>query len=218
MKTDTLTTILKMGNISISRFLLSNYKKLGITSEEFIFLAYLMNEGDSLDLDSEKIGKAIGINASEILNIIYSLKEKNLIDMLVNKKDKKVISEFLTLEPFYNKLSMFTIEYLNDTKENNDNSHIYELFEREFGRTLSPMEYEIINAWLDNNTNVELIKEALKEATFNGVSNLRYIDKILYEWGKKGFKNTSDIKKKREVASKDKKVELFDYNWLEDDE
>lgn len=218
MKTDTLTTILKMGNISISRFLLSNYKKLGITSEEFIFLAYLMNEGDSLDLDSEKIGKAIGINASEVLNIIYSLKEKNLLDMLVNKKDQKVISEFLTLEPFYNKLSMFMVEYLNDQKNNNDNSFIYELFEEEFGRTLSPMEYEIINAWLDNNTNVELIKEALKEATFNGVSNLRYIDKILYEWGKKGFKNASDIKKKREVANKDKKVELFDYNWLEDDE
>ena len=49
---------------------------------------------------------------------------------------------------------------------------------------LSPMEYEIIKAWLDNDMSEELIKEALKEATFNGVSNLRYIDKILYEWGK----------------------------------
>lgn len=218
MKTNTLINILKMGNISVSRFLLGNYKQLGITSEEFILLIYLMNEdNNNLILDSEKIGKAIGINASEILNIIYSLKEKNLIDMLVNKKDKKVISEFLTLEPFYNKLSMFLIEYLND-KKNSDNSCIYELFEGEFGRTLSPMEYEIINAWLDNNINVELIKEALKEATFNGVSNLRYIDKILYEWGKKGFKNASDIKKKRETKNKDEKVELFDYNWLEDDD
>lgn len=218
MKTNTLINILKMGNISVSRFLLSNYKQLGITSEEFILLIYLMNEdNNNLILDSEKIGKAIGINTSEVLNIIYSLKEKNLIDMIVNKNDNKVISEYLTLEPFYNKLSMFLIEYLND-KKNSDNSYIYELFEGEFGRTLSPMEYEIINAWLDNNINVELIKEALKEATFNGVSNLRYIDKILYEWGKKGFKNASDIKKKRETKNKDEKVELFDYNWLEDDD
>jgi DNA replication protein len=218
MKTNTLINILKMGNISVSRFLLGNYKQLGITSEEFILLIYLMNEdNNNLILDSEKIGKAIGINTSEVLNIIYSLKEKNLIDMIVNKNDNKVISEYLTLEPFYNKLSMFLIEYLND-KKNSDNSYIYELFEGEFGRTLSPMEYEIINAWLDNNINVELIKEALKEATFNGVSNLRYIDKILYEWGKKGFKNASDIKKKRETKNKDEKVELFDYNWLEDDD
>lgn len=218
MKTNTLINILKMGNISVSRFLLGNYKQLGITSEEFILLIYLMNEdNNNLILDSEKIGKAIGINTSEVLNIIYSLKEKNLIDMIVNKNDNKVISEYLTLEPFYNKLAMFLIEYLND-KKNSDNSYIYELFEGEFGRTLSPMEYEIINAWLDNNINVELIKEALKEATFNGVSNLRYIDKILYEWGKKGFKNASDIKKKRETKNKDEKVELFDYNWLEDDD
>ena len=157
MKTNTLINILKMGNISVSRFLLGNYKQLGITSEEFILLIYLMNEdNNNLILDSEKIGKAIGINTSEVLNIIYSLKEKNLIDMIVNKNDNKVISEYLTLEPFYNKLSMFIIEYLND-KKNSDNSYIYELFEG-IGRTLSPMEYEIINAWLDNNINVELIK------------------------------------------------------------
>ena len=63
-----------------------------------------------------------------------------------------------------------------------------------------------------------LILAALKEAVFNGVSNLRYIDKILYEWNKKGIKKTDDIKK-RQVEEKDKKdIEAsYEYDWLNDE-
>jgi DNA replication protein DnaD len=46
---------------------------------------------------------------------------------------------------------------------------------------------------LKSGMNEDLIIGALKEATYNGVSNLRYIDKIIYEWGKKGFKNMNDV-------------------------
>ena len=77
---------------------------------------------------------------------------------------------------------MITIDEVNNTS-NSENSNIFEIIEKEFGRTLSPIEFEIIKAWLDNDMSEELIREAIKEATFNGVSNLRYIDKILYEWG-----------------------------------
>ena len=62
---------------------------------------------------------------------------------------------------------------------------------------LLSIEYEIIKAWLDNNISEELIKEAIKEATYNGVSNLRYIDKILYEWGKIGIKSAKDVENNR---------------------
>ena len=81
------------------------------------------------------------------------------------------------------------------------------------------MEYEIINAWLDNNTTEDIILGALKEATYNGVKSFRYIDKIIYEWGKKGFKNMEDVKNyinnsyKQNTSKKD--PELFDYDWLD---
>ena len=52
----------------------------------------------------------------------------------------------------------------------------------------------MINAWISSGMDEEMIIGALKEATFNGVSNLRYIDRIIYEWGKKGFKNMNDVK------------------------
>ena len=70
-----------------------------------------------------------------------------------------------------------------------------------------------------------MIKEAIKEATYNGVSNLRYIDKILYEWGKIGIKSAKDVennRKKRNKAkddvSNDVDIDIVDWDWFDDDE
>ena len=54
-------------------------------------------------------------------------------------------------------------------------------------------------------------------------NHITYIDKILYEWAKKGLKNKEDIEKNRKAFrekenNKPKKVDLFDYDWMEDDE
>ena len=98
------------------------------------------------------------------------------------------------------------------------------IIEKEFGRTLSSIEYEIINAWLDNSFDRTLIKEALKEAVFNGVSNLKYMDKILYEWGKAGVKSVSDVenlRKKRNTKNdnnSDIDMEIVDWNWFDDED
>ena len=96
--------------------------------------------------------------------------------------------------------------------------NIFELFESEFGRTLSPMEYEFINAWISSGMKEEVIKEALKEATYNGVSNLRYIDKIIYEWNKRGYKTVEQIRnnKYKKEDNPKKEVDFFDYNWLDE--
>ena len=87
------------------------------------------------------------------------------------------------------------IEDIKENKEEEKQTSIYDKIQQEFGRILSPMEYEIIGAWIDGATSEELITEALKEAVYNGVNNLRYIDKILYDWGKKGYKTKEDVEK-----------------------
>ena len=49
-----------------------------------------------------------------------------------------------------------------------------------------------------------------------------YIDKIIYEWGKKGIKTPQDVANNRlkfkEKQEKKEKLELFDYDWFEDGE
>ena len=129
--------------------------------------------------------------------------------------------EIIDLYDFYRKISLKMVSNVNDNLDEL-NSSVFTFIEKEFGRTLSPMENEIIKSWLENGSSEELVREAVKEATFNGVNNLRYIDKILYEWEKKGIKNKEDVDKNRNLHRKKEKEEpveeIFDYNWFEDDD
>ena len=105
-----------------------------------------------------------------------------------------------------------------ENKEDEKNT-IYDVFETELGRTLSPIEYELVSEWLNNNSE-EILKLALKEATYNGVSNFRYIDRIIHEWNKKGIKTQEDVEKSR-INFKQKKEakpknDILDYDWLND--
>lgn len=83
---------------------------------------------------------------------------------------------------------------------------------------MSPMELEQIKEWIQNIKNEELIIAALKEAVLNGVSNFRYIDAILNEWNKKGYKSKEDIlKDKSNYRKKKNNIEIFDTDWLNDE-
>jgi DNA replication protein len=216
MKTNNLINALKKGNIVIPSFLLSNYKALGLEDEEFILLLGLINEGDKFIYDVAFLSEKMNRNKSDILELIERLSSKKLINIKVEKNNKGIMEEYIDLASFYEKLSIMMIG--EEKKEENSSNGIYEKFEKEFGRTLSPMEYEIIGGWLSDNFDEEIILEGLKEASYNHVSNLRYIDKILYEWRKKGLDTVKKVQDYRKEYNKKQEIELFDYNWLEDDE
>ncbi len=197
--------ILKDGNIIIPKLLLTNYKKLKMTDEEFIVLVYLLN---NREFDPERISRDLELKTVDVLNIINNLTKKDIIS-LDRVTNNNVAEEYVSCDELYKKLALILMENKKEVKDTN----IYDKFEKEFARTLSPMEYEIITAWLEDDMTEEIILLALKEAVYNGVSNLRYIDKILYEWKKKGIKNKADIQKSQTTKKKNKK-EVFDYDWL----
>ena len=109
----------------------------------------------------------------------------------MEKNDSGVLEEKVDISLFYE--IIFSKILNKETKENNEKD-LYDNFEKEFGRTLSPMEYEIINEWIRSGISEELISEALKEAILNGVKSIRYIDKILLSWKEKGYKSASDVR------------------------
>lgn len=74
----------------------------------------------------------------------------------------------------------------------NVNVNVLEFAEKEFGRTLSSSEIEFINSW---EYNPEIIKLAIQETVLNQVYNVKYTDKILYEWDKANLRDTNSIKK-----------------------
>lgn len=204
--------ILKSINYQIPKELLYNYKTLNISDSELIIIIYLINQSSNI-YNPKQISNDLKFNLNEVLEIINSLSEKSIIKIDI-KKINNIRTECINLDSLYEKLAFS----LTDEKEKDKSPNIYSLFETEFGRPLSPMEYEIINGWIDSGYGEELIKLALKEATYNGVSNLRYIDKIIYEWNKKGIKTKEDVENNRKKFKNDsnKNKELFDYDWLND--
>lgn len=205
--------LLRSINFQIPKELIFNYKKMNITDSELIIIIYLINQNNNI-YNPKQISNDLNYTLNDVLEIINSLNDKNIIKIEM-KKVNNIRGEFINLDMLYEKLAL-SLTQKDDKKETN----IYSIFENEFGRTLSPMEFEIINSWVDNGYSEELIVLALKEATYNGVSNLRYIDKIIYEWGKKGIKTKEDVENNRKQFktknTNSSNKELFDYDWLND--
>ena len=180
----------------INTNIVKTISNLDITIKEFMLLLYFININNSLDL--KNIKDKIGLNDEDILNTYSSLLTKKLISVSLVKTNGLSI-EVINLDMFYDKLIM-------NTKTEEVSTDIYSKFESEFGRVLSPIEYETINRWLSSGVKEELILSALKEAVVSGACNLRYIDKIIYSWTKKG-----------KSEEKEDYQELFDYDWLGDE-
>lgn len=213
MNMEKLIDIMKMRSIHIPLYLIKVSKELKIDEKELLVISVLM-ESDSL-IDYGVIATCLNIDSQDVLIVLNNLQSKGLLEIKVIKNNDGIMEEHVSLDNLYNKIAMIII----DEKESKE-SNIYEIFEKEFGRTLSSMEYEIISGWLESNYHEDVIIEALREAVYNGASNLRYIDRILYEWNKKGIKSVSEVRKAKErfAASKREKVDIPDYNWLEDHE
>lgn len=225
MKESKLIEVFREGNIVVPMFFLKRYKDFHINAEEFIFLMYLHNLGLKNIFNPAKYAEDLNTDLSKIMEYIGTLSEKRLIRVDVIKNENGIMEEVLLLDDFYNKLSLITMDEAIQQENNNknENSDIFEIIQKEFGRTLSPMEYEISKAWLDNGMSEELIKEAIKEATLNGVFSLRYIDKILYEWGKNNIKTAQDVDKNRkkrkeqkEKIDEDVDLDIVDWNWFDE--
>lgn len=109
--------------------------------------------------------------------------------------------------------------YVNDNVNVNDNvinnittttnNNIYDFIEENFGRTLSPIEYEQISKWKDN----ELTRYAIKQAVLNGAYRIKYIESILNDYEKNGIKTIQEAQEK-EKEFKERKEEQNKYKGL----
>lgn len=211
--TEKIKDIIKNKDITIPRILFMNYKKIGLTEQELVFIIYIINNTDIFN--PKQISNDLNITLNETMDIISTLKSKGILKIELKKTGTKR-NEYIELDGLYEKLVFITLDEEPEQKQ----TTIYDTFEQEFGRTISPIEYEIIGAWIENGTSEETILLALKEATYNGVSNLRYIDKIISEWSKKGIKTKEDVEKSR-ITFKQKKEtkqknDILEYDWLND--
>ena len=191
----------------IPNYLLKYISNLNLETNELILLLYFLNNKEKITFNPLKISNDLYMDQNTILELINNLQEKGYISIEM-KKENKIIEEYISLDLFFAKINSLLI----DNEKNNNSNDIFSKIEKEFGRTLSPTEFETINNWIEGKVPIELIERALKESVLNNAPSIRYIDKILFEWNKKGYKTSSDVVPK---INKDEYIEeLYDFDWL----
>ena len=186
--------------------------KENLSLNEFLLLLYFDNSFD-LVFDMKVIAKTLNMSEDQVLEAYSNLIKKKLIKVKAEKDGFGKVIERVCLDNFYNEIKS-DVKKNESAKEKED---IFTIFESSFGRTLSAMDYEIINAWIDKGFSEELVLAALKEAVYNGATNLRYIDKVLYEWNRKGYKTINDVNNRfKEDTYNDKLFEtsVMNFDWL----
>ncbi len=102
-------------------------------------------------------------------------------------------------------------------------TNIYSFLEENFGRTISSLECEKLDSWIKE-FNEEIVRHAIELSVMNNAKKFSYIEGILRNWKASGYKTLEDIKEYEDAiySSRSRRgsvnTELFDYNWLEDDD
>ena len=214
---EALVKLYKKMQFVIGEDILKAIKKNNLTLDEALLIIYFCGNNNRPVLDIDEIMQKFGMSELEIMKAFESINTKHLVDIKMEKNKDNKMEEIIDLNPFYESIAI----EIDSTSKVDSFDKIFNAFEQEFGRPLSSMEYELISGWIEKGINEELILAALKEAIFNGTLTLRYIDAILAEWVRKGFKNGKDVNvylKKNKKTVKKAPKDLFDYNWLDDDE
>lgn len=206
---------LTSGTAQLPYALLRYYHQLGLTDSEVLLLIQLLgyrqaefNEFPTL----EELAARMGLAPEGIARMLQRLMRDGYIFIDEHRDEERDIQyERYDLHGLYAKLATCVAEdaaaaraqQMSMNARPNSNSvqieeeerNMFSIFEKEFGRPLSPMECETISSWLDQDRyQEELILMALKEAVFAGKVHFRYIDRILLEWSRNRVKNVQDAK------------------------
>ncbi|MFD0942634.1 DnaD domain-containing protein [Savagea faecisuis] len=229
MKQEALRLWIEEGNVVISQLFFKHYAKLHITDQEAMLLLHIQSfqeEGITFPTHFE-LAERLGITMQDVSALVQSLMKRNLVSIESKTDANGVFHEMYSLLPLWEKIMYVTEHEVSEEGEQTiaeREGMLYQMFEQEFGRLLSPLESEMIGAWLDEDEHsVEVIEAALREAVLAQKLSLKYINAILNEWKRKNVKTLKDVEKAaysytaptaQTKLTPSTNVPL--YNWLED--
>lgn len=230
-----LSEFLQEGSTNLSNLIIKYYKKIGLNEVELALYLQLVMYRDKGDLfpDMEEIASNMDLSLNEIYENIQGLLTKKAIKMESVRDAQGKQAEQYNLFLIFELISNYLISIKEKEKVDADEQEIvrlYQSFEKEFGRMLSPIERETIGYWIeDDKYSLPLIHLALREAVLNQAYNLKYIDRVLLSWERKNLKTENQVleelnRRKKSVSENDKqqfnkeqkkqaRVPL--YNWLD---
>jgi DNA replication protein len=233
MKRESFLEWIQAGSIAIPNGLLMNYPRLGIDEDEMMVLIHMHSfiESGNYFPTPEQLSSRMTVTAQQCMQLLRTCMQKGVLKIEEHEDpEQHMYSETYTLEPLWEKLIRLMEEKKVDREQEakaDEESQLYSIFEKEFGRPLSPIECETLAMWIDQDQHrSELIIASLKEAVLSGKMNFRYIDRILFEWKKNGIKTVEEAKQygekfrryrnQRRTPDTEHTTNDFPYyNWLE---
>ena len=180
---------LKAGTTSISNLLLHHYHEIGMTTSQLMVYLELKSYLDhGIEQPSLKaIADHLGTSEEQVNQLIHEMvSQKFITQRLVPTKSGKdtAVYDFTGLIDQLTKLDADqNSKTINDDLTTTSREEIFKQIQVEFGRTLSPMELQYVNQWIDqDHYSTDLIHLALKESVVNGKYTLKYMDRILLRW------------------------------------
>ena len=204
--------------------LLENYKKLKISENELaiIFMIdHLVEQGNPF-ITADLLSLKMVLDIKEIDSLIADLLTRGFMEY-TSINGKTVTSLNPLKEKLFREYKM-SISKENEADSNNvvkaQLNNIFEAFQTELGRQLSPLEISRIREWVALGYNDDVIINALKEALAQGKKSLRSVDKILLSWAKR-----EELESEGKTAIDDEwtknleeTIRIAKTPWLDDDD
>lgn len=190
---------IRAGQTTISNLLVHHYKQIGMSTAQLVLYLQFKSYQDrgTMNPDVRVIAKNLGTSENQVFNQLHQMMTNHLVEQgmrLLPDGKEDAIYDF---SPLLNKLALLEDQATTtDHEEASQNSRqqVFATLENEFGRTLSSMELQIVNDWLDKDAYTPaMIKLALRQAVMNSAVNLQYMERILQSWAHQGLRSEHDI-------------------------
>ena len=192
----------KSGNLVLPSALLLHFKELFPSSEDFLVWQYfyLQNTTALGDVSPSQIAEIIGKEVADVNQSISNLTENGLLQYRTIELNGEIELIFDASLAFECLDSLLDSQTPATTAPNPQNQlkDLVETFQQELGRLLTPFEIEDLSKTVkEDGVKADLIKEALREAVFNGKPNWKYIQAILRNWRHEGIQSVAQVEAKR---------------------
>ena len=191
------------GSTSVPNALLQNHRKLQLTADECLLIAWLMQRHpeESFVLNIRETCQQFGVDERQLFSIIQHLMDRQVLEIKQREAQDGKKVDYYSFKPLLRQLEvLFKQNSFSVEKMSQKDVNVLSLIEQEFNRQLSGFEIEMISGWIHNDKYPqELIVAALKEAVLNQAHNVKYIDRILLAWKNKGIQSAQRLKLARRM-------------------
>ena len=169
--------------------LLENYKKLKISENQLaiiMMIDHLIEHGNPF-ITADLLSLKMSLDIKEIDRLLADVLTRGLMEY-ATVNGKTVTSLKPLNEKLYREFQI-SVSKENEAKNSetisNQLNNVFEQFQNELGRSLSPIEISTIREWVSMGYTDEVIIDALKEAINQGKKSIKSVDRILLTWEKR---------------------------------